>query len=176
MFLSVILRMFSLFYHLQSLEILLFGANACLAETADILLLSHNSISNWWWIFYYFTVWCGVCEQPQVYLLHMIRWWSYLLVRVHVAFFVASSLSFLLCDNDFIWFPDLSFIWFADLLKILKLLAVLFSLFLEAVISVVTPIMLLAVLGVASGFVGFILERYWASWLRSYQLLKKFSA
>jgi hypothetical protein len=109
-------------------------------------------------------------------LLHMIRWWSYLLVRVHVAFFVASSLSFLLCDNDFIWFPDLSFIWFADLLKILKLLAVLFSLFLEAVISVVTPIMLLAVLGVASGFVGFILERYWASWLRSYQLLKKFSA
>jgi len=45
------------------------GANSCLAENADILLLSHTSISNWCWIFYYFTVGCGVCEQPQVYSL-----------------------------------------------------------------------------------------------------------
>jgi hypothetical protein len=43
------------------------GANACLAENADILLLSHTSISNCLWVFYYFTVGCGFCEQPQVY-------------------------------------------------------------------------------------------------------------
>jgi hypothetical protein len=42
------------------------SANACLAENAGILLLSHTSVSNCCWLFYYFTVGCGVCEQPQV--------------------------------------------------------------------------------------------------------------
>jgi hypothetical protein len=156
--------MFSFFYHLRSLEIPLLGANACLAETADVLLLSHISISNWLWIFFYFTVGCGVCEQPQVYLL---SYDSLMIISILHSLWPL-LLVFLFRDNDCIWF--------SDLIKISKPLAVLISWFLEAVMSVVARVMLLGVLGAASGFAGFILEPCRVSCLRSNELLKKNSA
>jgi hypothetical protein len=100
-FLGHSIHVFTLSAFADSSNSAIWVVNAFSAENADILLLSHSSISSCCWLFHYFTVGRGVSEQLQVKFL------SYKSLRIisgclHITFFRSFFLTFLLSDHGFI--------------------------------------------------------------------------